>query len=105
MRIAGRAQEELDAGREARPDDLDPEAVEQRLRIAQSELSPVVDHFGERGELAEIDAMGTPDEICAQVRALVLGVVPQVERPSGRLPSRGERVDEFMSYVVRLLEE
>jgi adenylate kinase len=98
-RIAGRAQAELAAGREARTDDLDPEAVEERLRLAQSKLSPVVDHFGERGELVEIDALGTPQEICDKVRSLVLGLVPQVQNPQ----QFGGSVDhDTRSFMVRL---
>lgn len=98
-RIAGRAQAEIDAGRDARSDDLDPQAVEKRLRIAQATLAPVVDHFGERGELVEIDAMDTPHEICAKVRLLVLGALPEVEQSQR---SGGGMHHEPQSFSMKL---
>jgi adenylate kinase family enzyme len=83
QRIAKRAMEDQAAGRPVRSDDLDPETVARRLQIAQTKLWPVVDHAGERGELVEVDAMGTPEEICETVQPLIAPEVGELRRHGG----------------------
>ncbi len=74
-RMARRAAEDLAAGRPVRADDKNPEAVENRLRIAKDMLGDIVAHFEQRGELITINALSNPDEICAQVHERLMDLI------------------------------
>jgi adenylate kinase len=63
-RLAGRAQAE------GRKDDT-PETVRERLRVYQEQTAPVVAHFRERGALAEVDGVGTPDQVFSRIVSAV----------------------------------
>lgn len=51
-----------------RSDDT-PEKLEKRLEVFRTEIPKVKDHYREQGKLAEIDGVGTPDEVYARIRA------------------------------------
>lgn len=74
-RMARRAMEDEAAGRPVRSDDKNPEAVENRLRIAKDTLGDIVGHFERRGELITVNALGDPREICAQVHGRLMDLI------------------------------
>lgn len=53
-----------------RADDY-PEAIEKRLRIWESENTPLVAYFGRRGIVREVDAARTPEVIAVELVALL----------------------------------
>lgn len=63
-RIAGRA------AAEGRTDDS-PEAVRNRLRVYNESTAPVVDYYRGQHKLAQIDGVGTMDEVFARILAVV----------------------------------
>lgn len=63
-RIAKRAQIE---GRE----DDTPEAIARRLDIYEAETAPLLAAYRERGLLAEVDGLGTVEQVAARVRDAV----------------------------------
>lgn len=74
-RMARRAAEDEAAGRPVRADDKNPEAVENRLRIAKDTLGDIVAHFEQRGELITVNALGDPREICAAVHERLMDLI------------------------------
>ncbi|WP_380676260.1 adenylate kinase [Salinigranum sp. GCM10025319] len=52
-------------------DDDTEETVRERLRVYYENTEPVVEHYRERGELVEVDGEGTPDEVFAELVAVV----------------------------------
>lgn len=94
-RIARRAVEDRKAGKKARPDDENPETVATRLANARGELLPVVDHFGERGELFTVDAMQDPMAIALWVRQSVLSISPVLTAAPRPKPSH----ERGMSHI------
>jgi adenylate kinase len=59
---------------EGREDDVDPEAVERRLRVFHSETEPLLNFYRERGLLVRVDASGTPSEVTAAMVAALTGL-------------------------------
>ena len=59
---------------EGREDDVDPEAVERRLRVFHSETEPLLNFYRERGLLVRVDASGTPSEVTAAMVAALIGL-------------------------------
>lgn len=55
---------------EGRFDDT-PEVIRARLEVFRDEVEPLVDFYRERGLLATVDATGTPDEVWAELRAVL----------------------------------
>ncbi|CAN5436917.1 adenylate kinase [soil metagenome] len=55
---------------EGRFDDT-PEVIRARLEVFRDEVEPLLDFYRERGLLATVDATGTPDEVWAEVQAVV----------------------------------
>ncbi len=60
-RLAGRAHEE------GRHDDH-PETVRERLHVYRAQTAPLIAHFGELGQLHEIDGVGSVDEVTQRIR-------------------------------------
>ncbi len=54
---------------EARDDDLDEEAIRERLELYREQTEPLRAYYSERGLLREIDGTGTPDEVFSRVSA------------------------------------
>lgn len=52
-------------------DDDTAEKLEQRLQVFRTEIPLVKDHYRGRGLLAEIDGLGSPDEVYARIREAV----------------------------------
>jgi len=52
---------------ELRMDDTNPEIIKKRISIFKKDTQPIIDHFKERGELVEIDGIGTMDEVSERV--------------------------------------
>ena len=44
-------------------DDDKPEAVQNRMKVYQDLTAPVLDYYKSRGDVVEINAMGTPDSV------------------------------------------
>jgi len=63
-RLAGRAAEQ------GRSDDT-PEVVRQRLRVYEQTTAPLVDFYRARGMLAEVDGVGTLDDVLARITAAI----------------------------------
>lgn len=55
---------------EGRFDDT-PEVIRARLEVFRDEVEPLLDFYRERGLLATVDATGTPDEVWAELQAVV----------------------------------
>ena len=55
---------------EQRADDK-PEVVAERLEVYHAQTAPIVDHYGPRGIVTKIDGTQTPDEVFADLIALV----------------------------------
>lgn len=55
---------------EGRFDDT-PEVIRARLEVFRDEVEPLLDFYRERGLLATVDATGTPDEVWAELEAVV----------------------------------
>lgn len=51
------------AGTSGRADDADPKVIENRISVYKNETAPVAGYFQNQGKYAEIDGMGTIDEI------------------------------------------
>jgi adenylate kinase len=51
---------------EGRSDD-NAETIRKRLRVHQQQTAPLVDYYRERGILAEVDAVGSVDEIADRI--------------------------------------
>lgn len=52
---------------ELRLDDLDVDVIKHRIDIFKKDTQPIIDHFKEKGELIEIDGIGTFDEVTERV--------------------------------------
>ncbi len=65
-RLAGRA------SLEGRVDDT-PEFIERRLSLYEAETKPVIDIYRKQGIIREVNGLGTPDEVEANIH-LVLGL-------------------------------
>jgi adenylate kinase len=52
---------------EGRSDDNE-ETIRNRMSVYQESTKPLIDYYSERGLLAEVDGMGSIDEIAARVR-------------------------------------
>jgi adenylate kinase len=59
------------AVRRARPDDLDREAIERRLRHYHADTPPLLDHSRARGLLSTVDATDPPKTVAAAIRRAV----------------------------------
>lgn len=59
---------------EGREDDH-AEAIEARLEWFRRETAPLIGHYRLRGLARTVDGMGTPEEVFAQIRQAVTGVV------------------------------
>jgi adenylate kinase len=59
-RMLGRAQQQ------GRSDDT-PEAIERRLVVYEEETAPLIAHYREEGILAEVDGVGTVEEIASRI--------------------------------------
>jgi adenylate kinase len=55
-----------------REDDTE-ETVRERLRVYRENTEPVVEHYRGTGQLETVDGEGTPDEVFADVRAVIEG--------------------------------
>ena len=59
-------------------DDDQPEAILNRLKVYREQTSPLIDYYRSRGQLAEVQAEGSPvDVISDQVLAAARGQAPQ----------------------------
>jgi adenylate kinase len=56
------------AAAEQRSDD-NPETIAHRMEVYRQETSPLIDYYRFRGILSPIDALGTPDEVFARIKA------------------------------------
>ena len=63
-RLLGRATDE------GRVDDS-PDTVLHRLKIYEQQTAPLIEYYRGQANLADIDAIGTPDEVFARVRSAV----------------------------------
>ncbi len=52
-------------------DDDKPETVKARLQKFVEETQPVIDRYGKRGLVVEVDGVGTPDEIFTRIMAVL----------------------------------
>lgn len=52
----------------ARPDDK-PDTEAKRFRDFEHQTMPVINHYKHHGQMAEIDGVGTPDEVAARIEA------------------------------------
>lgn len=64
-RITGRAKEQ------GRPDDADEEAVRRRLDLFDEKTVPVIDHYSSRGNMIDIDGLGTMDDVNARLNDVI----------------------------------
>ena len=55
---------------EARPDDT-PETIANRMLVYRSQTMPLLNYYSQRGLLESIDGMGQPDEVFAQIKAVL----------------------------------
>ena len=62
-RIKKRARQDKEAGRPVRDDDLDEATIQQRLDTYHSQTATVLDYYKEQGNLVELDASKTAEEI------------------------------------------
>lgn len=62
---------DVDGAEVVQRDDDTEEAVRKRLDLYASETLPLVAFYAERGLLAEVDGLGTPDEVFARLQAAV----------------------------------
>jgi len=53
-----------------RADDA-PETVKERLAVYHNETKPMIDYYGERGMLDVVDGSRTPDEVFADLKAML----------------------------------
>jgi len=60
----------LRAEKEGRHDDADEDVIRRRFEVYEAETAPVLAHY-DPGLVAEIDAMGTVEEVADRVRAAV----------------------------------
>jgi len=44
-------------------DDDEEDVVHERLEVYEENTEPVIEHYGETGELVEIDGEGTPEDV------------------------------------------
>jgi adenylate kinase len=59
---------------EGRADDT-PETIKHRMAVYAEQTHPLVEYYRERGVLAELDGLGTPDEVFGRIRDCV-GAAP-----------------------------
>ena len=52
---------------ELRVDDLDVDVIKKRIGIFKKNTQPIIDHFKEKGELIEINGVGTFDEVTQRI--------------------------------------
>ncbi len=52
---------------ELRLDDTNPEIIKHRISIFKKDTQPIIDHFKEKGELTEIDGIGSFDEVTERI--------------------------------------
>ncbi len=52
---------------ELRIDDTNPEIIKHRIAIFKKDTQPIIDHFKEKGELTEIDGIGSFDEVTERI--------------------------------------
>ena len=62
---------DVDGGQVVQRDDDTVDAVRKRLDLYAAETLPLVDYYGERGILIEVDGLGTPDEVFERILASV----------------------------------
>ena len=58
---------DVDGGQVVQRDDDTVEAVRKRLDFYAAETLPLVDYYGGRGILVEVDGLGSPDDVFARV--------------------------------------
>lgn len=66
--IVGRTRKRFEA--EGRADD-NPETVRKRLQVFAEQTAPVVDFYRQRGELMEVDGVGSIDEVYSRILAVL----------------------------------
>ena len=69
-RLAGRAHAE------GRHDDH-PDTVRERLQVYRAQTAPLIAHFGELGQLHQIDGVGSVDEVNQRIRQALARVSPK----------------------------
>jgi adenylate kinase len=52
-------------------DDDTPDAINKRLDLYETQTQPLIDFYGESGRLAQIDGVGSPDEVFARLTKAV----------------------------------
>jgi len=52
-------------------DDDTPDAINRRLDLYESQTEPLIDFYGKTGRLAQIDGVGTPEEVFLRLTAAV----------------------------------
>lgn len=55
---------------EARPDDT-PDTIANRMQVYRLQTMPLLEYYGQRNLLESIDGMQSPDEVFAQIKAIV----------------------------------
>lgn len=62
-RIKGRAEHDIEEGKNARADDLNEETIMQRLSVYHEKTEPILDYYRAKGIVLEIDATKSINEI------------------------------------------
>ncbi|MCX7599981.1 MAG: adenylate kinase [Armatimonadetes bacterium] len=53
-------------------DDDKPEAIRERLRVYHAQTAPLIEYYRQRGQLVEVEASGTPEEVGEVVMAALV---------------------------------
>ncbi len=55
----------------ARPDDANPEVIQNRINVYKNETAPVKDYYQSQGKYIAVDGIGTIDEISERLYAAI----------------------------------
>ena len=65
QRVLGRAKEQ------GRADDMNEEAIHERMRLFEEKTRPVIASYKERGNMTEVDGNATPEEVYERLKAAI----------------------------------
>lgn len=65
----------LRAETSGRPDDAQPEIIQNRIAVYQRETAPVKDFYAQQQKLSEIDGMGSMDAITQRLKSAIDGLL------------------------------
>ncbi len=82
QRMVLRGKKAIEAGQKPRSDDVDAEARKNRLDGAEADMKQVIEYFGAKGLITEIDGSMTPDEVFVAVQTAIYQHVPMLEKAS-----------------------